>query len=76
MVCAWEIGLETDSNVCIGALLSVLFLRGVGVVGHRKGPSDNESEKTAHDVENREPGAVRPFRLIHTPLVANDASIA
>ena len=61
--------------VCTGALLSVLFLRGVGVVGHRKGPSDNESEKTAHDVENREPEAVRLFRLIHTPLVANDASI-
>ena len=34
-----------------GALLTVLFLRGVGVVGHRKGDTDASSEKTAMDEE-------------------------
>ena len=33
----------------VGALLTVLFLRGVGVVGHRKGDADASSEKTAMD---------------------------
>ncbi|KAI1786590.1 efflux transporter [Ganoderma leucocontextum] len=35
----------------VGVLLAVLFLRGVGVVGHRKGDADaeSESEKTAND---------------------------
>ena len=32
-------------------LLAVLFLRGVGVVGHRKGDADAGSEKTANDEE-------------------------
>ncbi|KAM5544030.1 hypothetical protein V8D89_002216 [Ganoderma adspersum] len=35
----------------VGALLTVLFLRGVGVVGHRKGDADASSEKTAMDEE-------------------------
>ena len=35
-----------------GALLTVLFLRGVGVVGHRKGDTDASSEKTAMDEES------------------------
>ena len=44
-----------------GALLAVLFLRGVGVVGHRK--SDADSEKTAREdpeEQEPEPEAVRP----------------
>ena len=35
----------------VGALLTVLFLRGVGVVGHRKGDADASSKKTAMDKE-------------------------
>ena len=36
-----------------GVLLAVLFLRGVGAVGHRKGDADADagSEKTANDEE-------------------------
>lgn len=38
-----------------GVLLAVLFLRGVGVVAHRKedADADAESEKTANDEEAR-----------------------
>ncbi|KAI1786589.1 efflux transporter [Ganoderma leucocontextum] len=32
-----------------GVVLALLFLRGVGVVGHRKGDADAESEKTVND---------------------------
>ena len=35
----------------VGALLTVLFLCGVGVVGHQKGDADASSEKTAMDEE-------------------------
>ncbi|PIL29314.1 MFS general substrate transporter [Ganoderma sinense ZZ0214-1] len=31
-----------------GTVLAILFLRGVGVVGHRKGESHNENEKAGH----------------------------
>ncbi|TBU27562.1 efflux transporter [Dichomitus squalens] len=48
-----------------GFLLAVLFLRGVGVVGHRKGDSDNESEKTARGSLNRDPEAVRLSSVFH-----------
>ncbi|TFK84649.1 hypothetical protein K466DRAFT_219196, partial [Polyporus arcularius HHB13444] len=42
----------------VGALLAVIFLRGVGVVGHRG--SDADSEKTAReDPEDRDHDAVR-----------------
>ncbi|TBU38321.1 major facilitator superfamily domain-containing protein [Dichomitus squalens] len=41
-----------------GVLLAILFLRGVGIVGHRKGDSDDESEKTALEPEDRDPEAV------------------
>ncbi|KAI1790080.1 efflux transporter [Ganoderma leucocontextum] len=40
-----------------GMLLAVLFLRGVGVVGHRKGDTYDESEKPA---ARGDPKAVRP----------------
>ncbi|TBU21687.1 major facilitator superfamily domain-containing protein [Dichomitus squalens] len=41
-----------------GVLLAIPLLRGVGVVGHRKGDSDDESEKTALEPEDRDPEAV------------------
>ncbi|EJF56000.1 efflux transporter [Dichomitus squalens LYAD-421 SS1] len=41
-----------------GFLLTVLFLRGVGPVGHRKADSDDESEKTALEPADRGSGAI------------------
>ncbi|TBU55746.1 efflux transporter [Dichomitus squalens] len=49
---------EADWCLCACVLLAILFLRGVGVVGHRKGDSDDESEKTALEPEDRDPEAV------------------
>lgn len=42
--------------MCVGALIAFLFLRGVGIVGHRKEPSpprDSESNTTVNEEEKR-----------------------
>ena len=52
----------TELFLCIGVLLAVVFLRKVGIVGHKKGDGDEKDEKATHGAPvNRDLEAVSPL---------------
>ncbi|KAI0750334.1 major facilitator superfamily domain-containing protein [Daedaleopsis nitida] len=48
-----------------GAILAAVFLRGVGVVGHREGKKEPGSDSTVNDVEPKREDQQPPVRWIH-----------